>query len=328
MIMIRKFIFLFVALTCFFTTSAQEEESYEKSKEAVEYSNYIVNQQSMMMKRLVDYIVNSIHNDNFEQVEDKRQGVLFQIDLSLHNLEKLKPLADGDEMREKAVEIFKLYKKLYEEDYEEINLLKQTKESSFENMELYFQASSNAELKVSGAFDDLNKAQIEFAEKHKFTIEESEGDETMGIIANVNKYSRDVFLEYFKVYKLSAAFISVTASLDSTKAEENGLELMKGAEDAYTNLKKIEAYKDDENYKSKAIAYVAYNKIFSEKDIPVIMNILKKSEPTQTDIDSLNEILTQYYDDTNELLNQFNNANIKLMRTHIPKMTTQVGKKG
>lgn len=327
--MTQKLLLLLIILSSFFTVSAQEDETQlsESANEIGEYNNYIVHQQSMMMRRLVEYIVHSVHNENFKEVEDKRQGVLFQIDLAIHNLEKLKPLESGDEMREKALEVFKLYKKLYSEDYGKINLLKRTKENSFENMETYFDALDKAESEINNSFNELNKVQLDFAEKHELKIKEHEKDGTMEIIANLNKYSRAVFLEYFKVYKLSSAFMNETVEQNDETAETTGEALLKGTEDAYTNLKNIEAYKGDEDYKNKAMAYVAYNKLFSTKDFPSIMSILTKEERSQADIDSLNEILTQYYNDTNDLLNQFNNANLNLMRTHIPN-TTARGNKG
>ncbi len=318
----KKTLFSLTLLLAFFSSFAQKIES------PAEYNNYIVEQQGKLMQKVVDYIVQTVHNDNFEEVENRRLQVLGQIEVAINKLESLEKFSENDNMKEEALAVFKLYKKSYSEDFSEINLLKKEREGSFEDMERYFQAQDKAEKAIYEASDRLHEAQRAFAETHKMIIEEAEKDETMTIIANVNKYGRDVFLEYFKVSKLNGACLDALNEQDATILEESRLALLKGTEEAYSNLKNIVAYKGDEDYKNKAMAYVAYNKLFATKDLATLVNILGNNERTDADVDNFNKIIAQYNQDATDLLEQFNNANIRLMRTHIPKTTVQVGKKG
>jgi hypothetical protein len=319
--MIKKTLLSLTLLLSFSSLFAQKIES------PVEYNNYIVEQQGKLMHKVVEYIVQTVHNDNFEEVENRRLQVLGQIEVAITKLESLEKFNKEDNMRDEALAVFKLYKKSYSEDFSEINLLKQDREGSFEDMERYFQAQDKAEKAIYEASDRLHEAQRAFAETHKMTIEEAEKDETMSIIANVNKYGRDVFLEYFKVSKLNGACLDALNEQNADKLEENRLLLLKGTEEAYSNLKNIVAYKNDEDYKNKAMAYVAYNKLFATKDLATLVTVLGNNERTNEDVETYNKIIAQYNQDATDLLEQFNSANMKLMRTHIPKTTTQVGEK-
>ena len=154
----------------------------------------------------------------------------------------------------------------------------------------------------------------------------------MQIISDVNRYVRDVFLEYFKVSKLSGACLDALNEQDIELLETNRQALLKGSSDSYSNLRAITPYADDADFKNKGLAYVTYFKVFAQKDLVEVINILKNEARTNADIDKYNDIINQYNIDQGTLINNFNEANTKLMRTHIPNNTggnaTDGGKKG
>ena len=207
----------------------------QQFEEPAAYNNYIVGEQNKVLAKVIEYIVQSVHNEDFSAVENKRLQVIGQIETAIQRIEKLEPFEKGDKLKLEALEVLKLYKEAYKEDFSEINVLKKNRESSFEAMEQYFEAQDKAELKMNKTAERFNNAQKAFIEKHALIMEEAEKDKTMEVISNVNKYSRDVFLEYFRISKLNAACLDALSAQNPDLLEKKRVALLEGANTAYMN---------------------------------------------------------------------------------------------
>ena len=296
-----------------------------------DYNNYIVAEQSKLMEKVVEYIVQTVHNNNFREVESKRLEVIGQIETSLYKLKQMSDFKGDNSMKEEALGMFKLYREAYVNDYSQINMLKQDRESSFKAMERYFQAQDQAEEKLRNSADQFDQAQKDFAKRHNMTIKEAESDGTMSNIVEVNKYSRKVFLEFFKVSKLNGKALDALNTQEPDKIEAARKVLLEGANEAFQSLSKIKDYEGDDEYRSRTLAYVAYHKLFAQNDLVKLKEILAKEERSDEEVDLYNQIIQTYNIDIQTLIKNFNDANNSLLRKHIPNTTTSFkdgGQKG
>ena len=317
-LMIKHIILSVLWLLPFVVQAQTDPDAESYSASPASYNNYIVAVQGNLMDKVVEYIVETVHNENYREVESKRLEVIAQIEASIATLKRMEPFKGDDQMRKEALEVFELYREAYVNDYSQINMLKKDRESSFKAMERYFEAQDLAEKKLQRSADQFEQAQKDFADRHNITITEMESDGTMGMIAKVNRYSRKVFLEFFRISKLNGQSLDALNSRDTIKIEETRIALLKGAQQAWENLKQTSSFKGDDEYRSRTMAFVAYHELFAKNELKELCEILGKESRSNEDIDRYNEIIQTYNTDIKTLIRNFNEANIKLLRKHIP----------
>lgn len=290
------------------------------TEDPVTYNNYIVAEQSELMSKVVEYIVETVHNNNYREVESKRLEVIGQIEMSINKLKQMAPFKGDSQMKDEALAVFKLYREAYVNDYSQINMLKKDRESSFKAMEMYFNAQDQAEEKLQQTAQKFTLAQQEFAKNNNMKIAEAERDGTMSAIAEVNKYSRKVFLEFFKISKLNGKCLDALNSQDAAIIEAARIALLEGSQSAKDNLTAFSAFKGNNEFRSRTLAYVAYHTLFAQNEVLELKRILETEDRTNEDIDRYNEIIQTYNKDIQTLIKNFNDANVNLLRQHIPNM--------
>lgn len=173
--MMKSFIFTFLVFSSLCQANAQT------FKTAVEYNDYIVEQQTLIGEKLMTFferfgeedmsnaVISTILDDLLNTVND---GVLA--------IKRLPAYEDDTQMRQAALELFQFYSKTIDQDYREmVNLvfggnLDDATAARFKEIVAKVQAE---EVEY-----DLNfsSAQGAFAEKYDFTLEENELQEKMG----------------------------------------------------------------------------------------------------------------------------------------------------
>ena len=111
----------------------------------VDYNNFIVEEMNEIVNKNLEYISQSVHSDNLDEVEVKRKNLIGQIQSAYTNISQTKPYEKGEKLQSECVEVLNMYKQIFEVEYQEVNVLKQSSEASFESMEAYFTAQDKAE---------------------------------------------------------------------------------------------------------------------------------------------------------------------------------------
>ena len=312
---------LLTAILLFSSTVVLLAQEQFSTDNPVAYNNYIISEQSKLMDKVVEYIVQTVHNDNYREVESKRLEVIGQIERSTNKIEALKPFQGDSRMKDEALAVCNLYHDAYVNDYSKINMLKKNREQSFDAMQRYFDAQDKAEAKLRQAAERFTNAQREFAKKHEMEIVEADSDDTMHNISQVNQYSRMVFLEFFKISKLNAKCLDALNEQNVDKIEKCRDDMAKASNASYDALMKIQAFEGDDEFRAKTLAYVKYHHLFASRELKELSDILANANRTDEEIDRYNEIIKDYNNDLQTLIENFNNANLRLLRKHIPNTT-------
>lgn len=313
---------LALLITCFLMTLASFAQSFEHP---VEYNNFIVEEMNAIVNRNLEYISQSVHSDNFEAVEAKRKNLIQQIQTAYTNISKATPYEKGEKLKEECVAVLDMYKNVFEIEYQEVNVLKESSEGSFEAMEAYFTAQDKAEKNLSRATDRFYKAQKAYIKTHNIPTEESDGESEMEkqfkAIAAVNAYTRELYLIYFQMTKYSSVFLDAVGQDDKSGIEGKRKRLEAASEQALEKLSKMQAFKGDAGLlnATKKIAKF-YNELSKNGFVDVVTVVrTKQADLTQADVDGYNAAIEKFNSKLPELVKEYNDAQTELMKKHVPK---------
>jgi hypothetical protein len=308
----------FIFLTAlFFNSAASIAQKYSFDNPA-DYNNHVVEEQNIVMKKSIDYTMQTVHSDDENKNNEMRLEVLKQIDESIAELKNTAAYKNDAKLRDESIDVLTLYKEAFTTEFQEVNSLKKKSQDSYEAMEKYFKALDKAENKLSNASKKFAKAQLDFASRNKLTMEKGSMQDELDIITKINQYSRALFLAQFKVSKVNAAFLDALNAQKTGAMEDNRKELLAVAASSLNNINSLPAYNGDKNYKAATIKLIQYYKSHSEKEYLEIETILKKPKPENTDIERFNLLVTAMNEESTKNVQEFNKANKEFMRDNIP----------
>ncbi len=289
---------------------------------AAEYNNYIIKEQTAITKKTVTYIQENVHNDDDSEVEAKRTDVIKQIKKSLKKLKKMGDYYGDTKLRDEAINTFEEFKYVYEVSYKEINILAGTQQQSFEAMEKYLKAQTKAEKKLAKATARFSKAQKKFAKKNNLQLSNNNGklEQQMQEIAEVNDYSRKLFLLYFKVSKINGLVLDGMNNKKASVVKSKSKDLVTTAEEALVVLNQTSDFKGNSEYRKATKDIIEFFlKMGKEKysQLPALMKKEKQNNLTQDDVNAYNGIIEYYNDKATDLTNKFNEENQKLLQSNI-----------
>ncbi|MFL5729593.1 MAG: hypothetical protein ACJ75J_08930 [Cytophagaceae bacterium] len=312
-----KNFYLFVFSISFLVCHIASAQKYSFDNPA-DYNNHVVEEQNAVMRKSIDYTVQTVHSEDENKNNAMRLEVIKQIDQSIGELKNTAPYKNDAKLRDESIDVLTLYKEAFTTEFQEVNSLKKKSQDSFEAMDKYFKAQDKAENKLSNASKKFAKAQMDFATKYKLTMEKGSMQDELDVITKVNQYSRALFLEQFKVSKVNAGF------LDALNAQKGGVmgdkrkELQTVTASSLANVKALSPYNGDKVYKAATQKLVEYYKSHADKEYLEMENIMKMAKPTNKDVERFNSLVTQMNEETTKLVQDFNKANKEFMRVNIP----------
>lgn len=313
----------YLTLSAFFLISVSSfAQSFEHP---VEYNNFIVEEMNEIVSKNLEYISQSVHSDNFEQVELKRTGLVKQIQTAYNNIGETAPYEKGEKLQSECIEVLKMYKQVFEIEFQEVNVLKQSSQASYEAMEAYFAAQDKAEKNLSRATERFYKAQRSFMKSHDIKMEKSDGDGELDsnfkTIAEVNAYTRELYLIYFQMSKYSSIFFEAVGQQEKAGLEGKRKRLQSAADRALQKMNQMKGFKGDKDLLNKTKAVAKFYKDISAAGFVDIVKVIrsKQEDLTQGDVDGYNEAIELYNTKIQTLVNEYNEAQTELMKKHIPK---------
>jgi hypothetical protein len=290
----------------------------------VDYNNFIVGHQTDVVTISMEYISISVHSEDERAVESKRQQVVKQLKKSINEVKRAEGYKGDNRLKSEAIDVFELYLSTYTTDFNEAELLKKDRQSSFDAMESYFKAQEKAEKKLAAASDQFSRAQDAYAKKYDLLMEEGEGNDELGnkmqIVSDVNVYTRKLFLLYFKPFKIDAAFLDAFNEQKVSTMKSKRAELLKHADDGLTKLRLLGPFKGDKSYMNATKELLSTYKELCQGDYKELVTIIeRKDKLTQEDVDRANAIIQAYNENIQKLMKDFNESNSTFMQKHIPK---------
>lgn len=289
----------------------------------VEYNNFIVEEQSKVVARNLQYMSFSVHSNDYQAIEQRRLAVTQQLKKSIRRVSAMPSYEGDNKLKEGMLNALELYLEAFTIEFNEANLLKAKSEESYEAMEDYFEAQDKAEKKLKRAAEKVDKAQIAFAEKNDMQIRrEGNASDGLSVVSEVNEYSRKVFLAYFKTSKSNAGFYDAMGEQKAALMEKKRQELMKSTSESFLQLRGIGPFKGDKAYRDITVKLVGYFQAMAKKEYAELVRITEKDKNlTQADVDKYNQIIDKMNNKSAELVNQFNIEQNRLLQKHIPNLT-------
>lgn len=310
----RSIFFLFF-LSFSYAVSAQQFDN------PIDYFDFINEQHSQLSAKNLEYIQYAVHSGNVNVVEQKRVEVVKQLAQAVISVAALPAYEGDDGMRQKLADVLEVYLESFEIELSELNILKDKSLASFEAMEQYFEAQAAVEKKMGDAGDSFMESQHAFAKRHNIILQQAEENSTIAQINKVNDYYRAVFLRYFKITKLNAAFMDNMETKDATLLEKNRLELAKEAAIEIKKLTHFPAFKGDTEFRDAALDLLKYYQKLAKKDYQVLVMVTKKGDAqlTQKDVDAFNKVVSDYNTQVQAKTNAYNRALDNLLKNNVPK---------
>lgn len=285
----------------------------------VKYFEYLNAQHGVVVNKNMEYVQYAVHSDDWMTVEQKRIELIDLIKDKISTVESTPPYEENSKMKEELMMVLKEYLGSFEIEFNEVNLLKKDSKESYEAMERYLAAQDAAEKKLADAADRFQLAQEDFAKDNRIMLVENEGNTEIDELNKLNAYQRAVFLKYFKVSKKNSEFQDAMDQKDPELMEQFRVELL---DDAKQNLKVLQLmpdFKGDTDYRDAAISIVEFYKDLASNGYLRVIEVLRKDELTQADVDAYNSVIGLYNNKIPELTGNFNQATDSLLRKNVPK---------
>lgn len=307
---------LTVFLLSFFFFGALAGQEFS---DPVQYFDFLNHQHNQLASKNLEYVQYSVHSDDVQEVEAKRVEVINELGKAILKVGTLPPYEKDDGMRAELLTVLKVYLESFEIEFTEINMLKSKSSDSFESMQEYLNAQDAAEKNLARAADQYQKSQREFAERHNIKLLEAEENSEINQINKVNAYYRVIFMKYFRISKLNAAFTDAMNEKDSENMEKSRLKLLQASREELKKLQLFPDFNGDTQFRDAGIALVTFYKDLAEAEYKKMVNIMGKAELTQADVDTYNSVINLINSQTGTLTNTYNNALNTLLRNNVPK---------
>ena len=285
----------------------------------VKYFDYLNNEHAAIVNKNLEYVQYSVHSEDYAEVEQKRLDLIKQLAQAVIKVATLPPYEGDASMRDEMTEVLKLYLESYEIEFSEINDLKRESKESFEAMERYLAAQDAAEKKIAEAAERFQEAQRVFAKKESITLLEGEKNSEIEQINQVNAYYRVIFLKYFKVSKQHSELSDAMQAKDIDRMEKARIKLVQDAQSELKILKLMPDFNGDTGYRDGAVAILEFYRELGVDGYKKVVDILRKDQLTQEDIDTYNGVIEYYNGNVSRLINEYNQALDQLLKKNVPK---------
>lgn len=308
----------FLALLLFLPGKTHSQTQF-KTDDPVEYSNYIVEEQERIGQQFIEFSMQLVNSGDYKSNESKRREVVTQIELGLRRLRNMAPFKGGIALKNEAISVFDMYKKLHTTEYAKIAVLVTNKESSLQALEDYFELQIKAEEKLMDYSGRMKKAQHKFAEKNRLTLVHNPMQDQFDRILEANIYSRQVFLAYIRVAKINEKWWDAMQDDEFEEMKKQRVELLNACK--VSTLSSMPGLGGDSNFKDAAQDRIDYFQKLAAKDYEEIAKILESTSRSQEDVDYVNETIENYNNENQALNEKFNKANHDLKMRALPEQS-------
>lgn len=334
---------LFLFSICLLPVFAQSE--------AWQYMNKIDQNYEEISKKMWDYTSTVAHSRSGKKIDETRQELIKTVRLAKIQVSRLGDFEGSTAYRDSVLSYLSLQEIVLTQNYEKILDMEEIAEQSYDLMEAYLKAQSEAGKMMDDATEMLQAEQKKFGEAHNIEITEDDSElgQKLQKAGEVYDYYNPIYLIFFKSYKQEAYMNVAIAESDINGIEQSRKSLIKTSEEGLEKLKAIEAFNGDDKLKEACIEILTFYKNEGEKEGKVIADFFlkketfekikaafenkKKKDRTQSDYDKINKAGEDYNQSVNEYnnvvkvsnkertkqINSWNNSVTKFLKSHISR---------
>ncbi len=295
------------------------------AQSASDVNNYLTffnNQHIAVNNAAMAYLQFSVHSEDLNLIQEKRQNVVSQLNNSIELIQKAPAFEQEDNsLKAEALNVFNSLLSSFSENPTELLQLKMQSQNSYEAMEKYFEAQKASEKKMEIASERYLGAQKAFAEKYNVQLVEAADNNDIKDLNQLNNYHQAIFLRYFKVTVRNNDFME---ALNGQNFEQAQQALNQLAEDSGAERKSLNAmpdFKQDSTYRMAAVELVEAIDDLANEGYKTMLDLMQKAptERTQTDVDTFNEVATQFQTIIPQLNQKAMEAGNELLKKYVPK---------
>jgi hypothetical protein len=339
---------IFLAWTIFgvaLSVSAQTVES------PVDHMRYLSEREAELQKNYLSYMSEVAHGQRARKMEKRRQELIVSIQQAIRDAGKLRPYKGDASLRTAFTGYWNILLLVFKEDYHKIVDMEEVAEQSYDLMEALMLAQEKVDEKLSSAYDKIPEAYNAFASKHDVTL--TDGEETkvakkLNKVSQVNVYSNNLFLIYFKSAVQENNLASAMNAKDISAVEQSKNALTTYAQEGLSRLDTIKAFDGDASLINACRRALQFHKAEGETRIPPMADYLIKadeftkikksfdaipaSKRTQADVDkfnlavnevnkgaqTFNKLSEQLFKDRIKIVESWNASRKEFMDKHMP----------
>lgn len=287
----------------------------------IAYFDFFNQEHSALAQKNMEYLQYAVHSDDLQTIAQKRLELLEQVQQSQLKMEQLPSFASDAGLKATMTEVLDTYEKLFKVSFEEVEFLKLNAQEGFAQMEKYLAAQTAAEEEMAVASAKLLAAQRQFAEANNIVLQmEPDAATTTQQLNTLNAYQRDIFLRSFRVSKLNAKFLLTMEQETANNSEDLRQALLKAAAEESDQIKKMEGYNGNTEYRDAVVAQLEVLKALAAADYPALVRVKTKGDQlTAEDVAAYNTAISKVNTELNPSVEKVNTALQNLLRSNIPK---------
>ena len=322
----------------------------QKFDTALEYLDFVSNEQSVITKNMWRYTQAIAHSKNDRSIANKRNSLIKSLERAILKIEKASSF-QGDDYKQYVLKNMNINKSMLEQDYEKIVDMKEISKRSYDNMEAYIMAREMADKKMAEAQQDYENHFYSYAKKYGIDIIENESDlgKKMIIASKVFDHYNEMYLIFFKVNINEIYLWEAVEKNDIGAIQQNANALNQAAKEGKEKLKSVSLYKNDNSLVKSTNAVFDHYINETENLLPQILDFLilneefeaikssfektpekkrtkeqvntynKKVNEINKAVKNYNQVTKTLNTESQKVINQFNLSNEKFLSKHIPK---------
>lgn len=260
------FVTLFIALTIV-ATKAQNPQS------AIEYMNKVFAPMEKSKDDTWQYLKAVTRGKGARKVEAKRQALIAELKSAKLEVKRVGQYKTDDKLKNSIISYLDLSTVVLNEDFDKILDMEDIAEQSYDLMEAYLLAKEQAGNKLNDSFEEVTKAQKEFASANNITLIEGADDALSAKIEKASetlKYYNKAYLIFFKAYKQEAYVLDAMTRNDVNAFEQNTSSLKQYSTEGIEKVAMLESFRGDGQMKAATQRILAFYKKEAEKDFAAI----------------------------------------------------------
>jgi hypothetical protein len=297
---------LIVLLGLFSFVQAQDFNNAEA------YHSYILGEQARIVSENIHYITKSLHDHQARENETERKNIIKHIDEAMANINKMPAFKGDNDLKTNALDVFRHYKETFVFEFSKIDSIEINTKSDYATVKKYFDLQAKAEEKLVKMGAKFIHAQKVFIRKHNL---KKPLDEVMCLFsktAQLNDYSRQIYLAYLKVAEVNQTFFEAMKKKQTESMEKNRLTLIATADEAIATLEKLSHFDGNKDYLTKGLKLTHYIKNSASKEYVELVSHLNNKVANQTESMKFSKTIVAYNKQNKALLNDFNTASVQL----------------
>jgi hypothetical protein len=249
---------------------------------AGDYMTQIAAARADMDQKYLAYLSAAAHTRRARRIEKLRMQTLESIGSARSKTSALPKFENDNSLRQASIDYIQACHRIFGDDYSRIVNMEETAGQSVDQMQTYLQLQEQSSEKLEEAFDNLSKAEKDFAARHGVTLVETKNElgEKMASASQVSRYCDRIYILFFKCNWEDGQLFNALNSHQLSEAEQARTSLIRFSEEGLNalNADSLKSYKGNSGLKNGCRQALEFYNRMAKNDIPKLTDFYLKQE--------------------------------------------------